>query len=616
MAAVFGFDGSFHAGEENIQQLLRVPKQDNPTAPYLPPGVSRYVASCQLIAVGTTSPSGQPWASLLAGPPGFAQGVGAGVLAMQSPIPAGDPIYENLQEEGWGEAESGHAKGEGMVAGLAMNLERRQRVKLYGRSKRGMHKVDKTEIGMVLAIEQTLGNCPKYMNARHLDLVPVQVPTNTTDNFQVPVSLPQEALDLISRSDMFFVASRNGFIDMDVNHRGGPPGFVRVIPNEPSSQATAEQPTTLVWPEYSGNRLYQTLGNFQVTPLAGLTFPDFNTGDMLFLTGKVEILIGDDAERVINRSKLAVKFTVTEARYSPASFVLRLAETERVGWSPYNPAVRYLTTEKHGQKAGLAGEQDGMMARLVKKDKLSDSIARFTFQLDGGNRKPDELWRAGQYVMLNFEEDLSAGYRHMDDSDPQGLNDDYIRSFTVSSPPGQFQGRDAGKFEITIRRVGPVTRYLFQQNPGALLEVPVQGFGGEFFIEKCAGGKIGIVAAGVGITPFIAQWEELMKAELDVKLFWAVRERDLPFVKETLEREGMKGMKEALRLFITRRQEGEEVDAPVANVQYRRIQKTDLIEEGDTDTSRKWYVCTAKDMQKEVLEWLQGQQVSWEDFTY
>ncbi|KAF3905248.1 hypothetical protein ABW21_db0204179 [Orbilia brochopaga] len=616
MAAVFGFEGAFHSGEQNIQHLLHVPKQDNPTAAYLPPGVSRYVASCPLIAIGTTSPSGQPWASLLAGSPGFAQGVGPGVLAMQSAIPAGDPIYENLSEEGWGDAASGQAKGEGMVAGLAMNLERRQRIKLYGRSNRGMHRAQKTELGMVVKIEQSLGNCPKYMNARHLDLVPVQVPVNATEDFRVPVSLPQEARDLISRSDMFFVASRNGFTDMDVNHRGGPPGFVRIMPSEPSSHSATDEPTMLVWPEYSGNRLYQTLGNFQVTPLAGLTFPDYNTGDMLFLTGTVEILIGDDAEKVLDRSKLAVKFTVTEARYSPASLGLRLAKSEEVGWSPYNPMVRYLTTEDHGHKGALTGAQDGTMARLVKKEKLADSVARFTFQLDGSTRKPEELWRAGQYVMLNFEEDLSSGYRHMDDSDPQGLNDDYIRSFTVSSPPGRFQGRDAGKFEITIRRVGPVTRYLFQQNPGALLEVPVQGFGGEFFIEKCEGNKVGIVAAGVGITPFIAQWEDLMKANLDVKLFWTVKKSDLPFVKETLERDGLQGMKEALRLFVTGGQEDEATEVQLPNLNYRRIENTDLLEEDELDTSRKWYICTGKTMQKEVIEWLHGRQASWEDFTY
>ncbi len=37
---------------------------------------------------------------------------------------------------------------------------------------------------------------------------------------------------------------------MDVNIRGGPQGFVRVTEN-------AKQ---IVWPDYSGNRIYQSLG--------------------------------------------------------------------------------------------------------------------------------------------------------------------------------------------------------------------------------------------------------------------------------------------------------------------------------------------------------------------
>ncbi|KAK6343640.1 hypothetical protein TWF730_011231 [Orbilia blumenaviensis] len=616
MNVVFGESATWHAGEQNIQRLLHVPHQENPTVYYLPPGVARFLSICPLIAIGTTSPTGQPWASLLTGVPGFASPFGSGIVGMQTAVAPGDPIYETLDDGSWGDSINGEMRGEGMVAGLAVNLERRQRVKFYGKSKREMRRLEKSKgmVTLMLEVEQTLGNCPKYMNARHFDLVKADPLANITTNYEVSTSLPQEALDLINRSDMFFVASRNGYTDMDVNHRGGPAGFVRVLPQSSGSSADQE-PTSLVWPEYSGNRLYQTLGNLQVTPLAGLTFADFYTGDMLYLTGTTEILIGPDAERVMHKSKLAVKFTVTGARYSKASLGLRVADPNAVKWSPYNPAVRYLASEIQGQKALLGiNTQSGLTARLVKKERLADSIARFTFQLDGRGEKKG-LWRAGQYVMLGFEEELSAGYRHMDDSDPQGLNDDYIRSFTVSSYPEQFTGRDEGKFEVTIRRVGPVTRYLFQQNPGAVLEVPVQGFGGEFFVEKCEGGKVGIVAAGVGITPFIAQWKAIAESGVDVKLFWTVKEDDLGFVKDVLGRKGMEGMKDALTLFVTGKREevdNNEVGAKV--IIERRIQKEDIVEEGDG--ARKWYICTGDAMRKQVTEWLHGREVSWEEFTY
>ncbi|EPS41159.1 hypothetical protein H072_4998 [Dactylellina haptotyla CBS 200.50] len=609
MSTVFG-DYGWHSGERNMQRLVGVNQGRNPTNWNLSPRAAQVISSSSLIAVGTTSSSGEPWASLLTGMPGFMQYVSKDTVAAQTVVPIGDPIYGSFGDEGWGEdVDEGDSKGEGMIAGLAIDLEHRLRQKFYGKSRRGMRKV---EMGMslitfVISIEQSMGNCPKYINTRRLEPVPATVPANLTDKHEVPTSLPQEALDLIARSDMFFVASRNGYQDMDVNHRGGPPGFVRVLPSAP------EAPTTMIWPEYSGNRLYQTLGNLQITPLAGLTFPDYNTGDMLYLTGKTEILVGEDAEKEMNRCKLAVKFTVTSARYSKGSLGLRLADPEEIGWSPYNPTVRLLKTEEGGQKQLSGG---GMTARLIKSERLADTIARFTFQLSGKLDKK-ELYKAGQYVMLNFEEELSVGYRHMDDSDPQGLNDDYVRSFTVSSRPDQFQGSDDGKFQLTIRRNpnGAVTRYLFQQGVGANLEVPVQGFGGEFFMEKTEGGKVGIIAAGVGITPFMAQWQDLQKSGADVRLFWAMRGEDVKAVKTIVGMEGMEGMKEALRLFVTgNKEEAEGAEEIAARVEYRRLEKADLIEEGDEE--RKWYICTGLAMQKQVIGWLDGRYVSYEEFTY
>ena len=55
---------------------------------------------------------------------------------------------------------------------------------------------------------------------------------------------------------------------MDTNHRGGPPGFVRCLSGEDGY-------TKFVYPEYSGNRLYQSLGNLMLEPKSGFFFPDF-----------------------------------------------------------------------------------------------------------------------------------------------------------------------------------------------------------------------------------------------------------------------------------------------------------------------------------------------------
>ena len=102
----------------------------------------------------------------------------------------------------------------------------------------------------------------------------------------------------IEAADTFFVASAartdeaNGGVD--VSHRGGPPGFVRVDGN------------TLTIPDYRGNRYFNTLGNFVSNPRAALLFVDFAAGDLLHVQGAVEMAWDErlwrvQIERVVRR---------------------------------------------------------------------------------------------------------------------------------------------------------------------------------------------------------------------------------------------------------------------------------------------------------------------------
>ena len=135
----------------------------------------------------------------------------------------------------------------------------------------------------------------------------------------------------------------------------------------------------------------------------------------------------------------------------------------------------------------------------MDKKIITPTIARFKFQV--ADPQKASKWKPGQYVALSFQDELDIGYSHMRDDDPKSLNDDFLRTFTVSSR----QDALPGEFEITIREVGPVTEHLFQHNVRADLEVPLQGFGGEFFLQQGEGEKISYIAGGVGITPLLAQ---------------------------------------------------------------------------------------------------------------
>ena len=199
---------------------------------------------------------------------------------------------------------------------------------------------------------------------------------------------------------------------MGTNHRGGSPGFVRVAKNDASG-------TVLVYPEFSGNRLYQTLGNLYTSPRAGLIFPNFDSGDALYLTTTTEIVFGKDATAVLPRSNLVVKLHVSAARLVKNSLSFRGNNLER---SPYNPPVRYLPAEKALPDAQTSNSRV-IYATLLARDPLTPTIARFRFSI--GDPEASGRWTPGQYVALAFEDELSVGYSHMRDDDPWSLNDDY-----------------------------------------------------------------------------------------------------------------------------------------------------------------------------------------------
>jgi len=419
-------------------------------------------------------------------------------------------------------------------------------------------------------------------------------------------SLPlrDEALNLLDKADLFFLTSGEG-PHMSTNHRGGPPSFVRVMSNSAES-------VTVAYPEYSGNRYYQTLGNLQIMPKVGAVFPDFESGDVIYLTATAEILAGKQAAAVIPRSNLVVILHVQQARFIRQGLSFRGQPAER---SPYNPPVRYLASER-ARNAARTETSSMVSAKMIKREILTPTIARFRFSISDptacGSRKP------GEYVALSFEDDLSAGYSHMRDDDPKSINDDYTRTFTVSSLPhiGTVPG---GEFEITIRNVGVVTNFMFRQNERAGLEIPLKGFGGEFVIEQRDGEIVSFVAGGIGITPLLAQASSLDLSRL--KLFWTINVRDIGLVSDTFLR--TPALASSTTLFVSGtdstqspEQETElaKVEASGATIVKRRLQGGDL--QRSAESSHRWYICTGPALKGNLLQWLVGKEIVYEDFSY
>jgi NAD(P)H-flavin reductase len=399
---------------------------------------------------------------------------------------------------------------------------------------------------------------------------------------------------------------------MDTNHRGGPPGFVRCLPGEDGC-------TQFVYPEYSGNRLYQSLGNMMLEPKAGFCLPDFETGDCLYVTGTTEILFGKEAAEVMPRSNLAVRVTIIAARLVASVLPFRGYTGE---YSPYNPVVRYLATEKASGRTE-AQNSNQITAKLLTQTPLTPTISRFRFALSNATS-----YTAGQYVTIDVSEHMDVGYSHMADDDPRSLNDDWVRTFTVSSPPGlppQPSKRLADdEFEFTIRRVGVVTDFLFKHGLGAAakgseLEVGIKGFGGSFVVEqKEDESVVAFVAAGVGITPLMPCLPSLKLKNL--RLLWTLRAADLGLAVDMIK--VTQDLAPSLTLFVTgitfgsREQDvamNELKDSGVRIMQ-RRMEKTDL--EGLTPKIERWYVCTGTKQRSIILGWLSGQEVIYEDYNF
>lgn len=82
----------------------------------------------------------------------------------------------------------------------------------------------------------------------------------------------------IDRAPLFFLATNDTRGRPDVSHKGGQPGFVRVL-----------DARTLAFPSYDGNGMFRSLGNLVVQPRIALLFIDFERPARLRVLGRASI---------------------------------------------------------------------------------------------------------------------------------------------------------------------------------------------------------------------------------------------------------------------------------------------------------------------------------------
>ena len=157
----------FHAGEEQMHQLLHVPDRDNPTSLYLTPWAGHLLQRCPLVALGTLDSDGRPWTTLWGGEAGFSRAVAQSIIGVKATVDRTfDPVLETLLgNKADGQVVQEKETGK-MVGGLGVDLETRSRVKLYGRMVAGLLAATEEGVGEVqlaVKIEQSLGGLPLYI---------------------------------------------------------------------------------------------------------------------------------------------------------------------------------------------------------------------------------------------------------------------------------------------------------------------------------------------------------------------------------------------------------------------------------------------------------------------
>lgn len=302
-------EAPFHAGEIAVQMRAGVREKAEiggrrSIRRYMPDQHRQFFAQLPFIVLGGIDAQGQPWATLRIGEPGFVSSPDAGTLRIAGEMLDGDPLVDAWR--------TGAALG-----GLGIEPPTRRRNRVNGVV------TDDADGALMVQVRQSFGNCAKYIQSR----TPERIPAREVDSTRAPQhrSATLDAADraLIARSDTYFIATRSTLRDdapsqgVDVSHRGGLPGFVRV-----------EDESTFLAPDYRGNQFFNTLGNIVEDSRAGLLFIDFDNGDLLYIAARAEIVWEGAALDEFSDAQRLVRFKVEQVRRSPSALPFRWSAVE------------------------------------------------------------------------------------------------------------------------------------------------------------------------------------------------------------------------------------------------------------------------------------------------
>ena len=97
-------------------------------------------------------------------------------------------------------------------------------------------------------------------------------------------TITDELAEFLAEADSVYLASANGEGQPYIQHRGGPPGFLRVLDER-----------TLGFADFTGNRQYISTGNFSDNPKAFLFVMDYMNRRRVKIWGAAKVVATDEA---------------------------------------------------------------------------------------------------------------------------------------------------------------------------------------------------------------------------------------------------------------------------------------------------------------------------------
>ncbi len=452
-------DNPFHAGEQAVHERLGIRERmvdigQRVIRTSMPEQHQRFFEQLPFMLAGSVDATGRPWASMLVGRPGFIHAPDAKRLNFKiRPIP-GDPLAEGLT--------IGAQLG---FLGIELHTRRRNRV--------NGHVVAGDDHGFSVEVDQSVGNCPQYIQGREIQWV--REASDLTPRSTEPLSrLDADARAFIERSDTLFIATQApavGDADVksgrgaDVSHRGGRPGFVKI-----------EDERTFLVPDFTGNFFFMTLGNLQLNPRAGVLFVDFETGDLLTLTGTAEVVWGGDELKAFDGAERAWRFRIEAGWRLREALPLRWAFREL---SP-NSSITGTWAEADAKREVQRLAQTWRPYRVNRIVDESSVIRSFYLAPADGRAVPPFL--AGQHLPIRLK--TIAG-------------EELHRTYTISQTPS-----DEG-LRLSVKREGVASSHLHDHvGEGDVIEA--LGPRGHFTIDAALRRPAVLIGAGVGITPIVA----------------------------------------------------------------------------------------------------------------